>query len=430
MKANILIIDDDRNKLDSLEFILKAMDQNIIKCKSGIEGLRAMLANEIAVILLDVNMPEMDGFETAKLIRSRYKTTNIPIIFITSFKKEEIDVFKGYSLGAIDYIFFPLNEEILLFKVKAFIDLYNAAIQIKQQSWEIKQMNSSLLRSNIEKSDLINKLSKANEVLSNEVTQRKIAEQTIKEQNNELLKTKQYLYELNACKDKFFSIIAHDLKNPFAGILSSCDLLLRRLSTYDTEKIKNKIQMIGSSAKQGCELLGNLLEWSRSQTGNIQFSPKEVNLNQIAETSIRMVKQQANDKNIKIHNHLQDDLLIKADENLLNTVFRNLLTNAIKFTPESGEVTINSMQTENFYEISVADTGIGMPAEIQEQLFRIDSKITSRGTSGEPGTGLGLILCKEFIEMHGGRILAVSEEGKGSEFVFSLPVCLQGFSVS
>lgn len=261
--------------------------------------------------------------------------------------------------------------------------------------------------------------------ISRDITEKKNAENAFRKLNEDLEiivfeRTKE-LEILNATKDKFFSIIAHDLKNPFAGIFSSCELLLRNIHKYDTDKILDKILKINASTKQGYDLLVNLLEWSRSQTGSIEFNPVKLNLKNIVDKSIKVLEAQANNKNINIVNLTSEELSLIADVNLLQTVFRNLLTNAIKFTPDFGKIIIKSNEDESKTEISVIDTGVGINKDIRDKLFRIDTKITTSGTSNEVGTGLGLILCKEFIEIHGGKIWIESEEGKGSEFKFIIP---------
>jgi signal transduction histidine kinase len=248
----------------------------------------------------------------------------------------------------------------------------------------------------------------------------KNANKKLNEQKSHLERTQEQLIQTNATKDKFFSIIAHDLRNPFSGIIGSTGLLLKENELSDEETLAI-IQMTHNSAKQGYSLLENLMEWSSSQTGRIGFSPTNFILKDIASKCIEITSNQARAKDINVINNVPDNYIIKADEYLLYTILRNLLTNAIKFTPNSGTVTMHSKEIENTTEISVTDTGIGIPAEAITKLFRIDTTYIVPGTADEKGTGLGLILCKEFVEKHGGKIWAESQPGKGSTFIFTIP---------
>ena len=186
-------------------------------------------------------------------------------------------------------------------------------------------------------------------------------------------------------------------------------------------KVESDVNMIYNASKRGYALLGNLLEWARSQTGNINFSPAHLHLKSTVSEFIDIVEDQAKNKNITITNDVPDDFHIIADKNLLSIVFRNLLTNAIKFTHYTGSITIKAHTNGNMAEVSVIDTGIGIPKEHQNKLFRIDTNFSREGTSNEASTGLGLILCKEFIEKHNGKIWVESETNKGSVFSFTLP---------
>ncbi len=230
------------------------------------------------------------------------------------------------------------------------------------------------------------------------------------------------LRELNSTKDKFFSIISHDLKNPFAVLKSSSELLSRYLEKNDLEKSKAKAEMISNASNRGYVLLENLLIWAQSQTGAIKFSPRTIILNHTVSESISDVQDQAKGKSILIKNEIPDDLIIDADENLLAIVFRNLLTNAIKFTHKGGTITVTSKTDDGKVEVAVIDTGIGIPKSHQYKLFRLDDNFSRPGTDNEASTSLGLILCKEFIEKHKGRIWVESEENRGSEFRFVLPL--------
>ena len=229
------------------------------------------------------------------------------------------------------------------------------------------------------------------------------------------------LQELNATKDKFFSIIAHDLKNPFTVLKTGSELLAVYLEKNDIEKSKAKAAMIANASRQGYTLLENLLSWAKSQTGEIKFEPRKINFNNSISNNISEVEDHAIAKNISITNKIPEDLIITADENLLSSVIRNLITNAIKFTHTGGKITITAKIIGDVVEVAVIDNGIGIAKEHQDKLFRIDTNYSRSGTANESSTSLGLILCKEFVEKHNGRIWVESEVDKGSVFKFTVP---------
>ena len=230
------------------------------------------------------------------------------------------------------------------------------------------------------------------------------------------------LNELNATKDKLFSIIGHDLKGPFNVIMGFSELLLENVDTYDREKIKKQLRTIHDASNHSYELLKNLLEWSRTQTGKIAFEPKTLYFKKIAADNIILLEPQALEKNIQITSNISDQCYASIDENMMNSVFRNLISNAIKYTYPGGKVTLSSRVYSNSIEISFTDTGTGMNSITKEKLFKINETSSIAGTNNEKGTGLGLVICKEFIEKHGGRIWVDSIEGKGSTFHFQLPI--------
>jgi len=241
------------------------------------------------------------------------------------------------------------------------------------------------------------------------------------DQSEQLKENNRQLTILNATKDKFFSIIAHDLRNPFSVVIGFSDLLIRGLYKLSEEKIKNYVDMIHTASINGNNLLENLLQWSRSQTGNIAFEPIKLNLASLVEETINLMEASANRKDITFHQLIEPNSTVFADENMIKTILRNLITNAIKFTKEKGSVTITSISSHKQIEVTIADSGVGISQDTIKRLFRIDTTVTTIGTSKETGTGLGLLICKEFVERHNGKIWVESEPGKGSNFKFTLP---------
>jgi len=286
--------------------------------------------------------------------------------------------------------------------------IFDENIRIVHYSNLLQQKNEQIVVQNIEIEAQRDELSRQNNLLE-------IQKYDILLKNNELR-------ELNATKDKFFGIIAHDFKNPFTTIITSGELLLMQLSEYEISEIEHKIRIINRAARQNYDLLNNLLEWSESQTGRIKFSPKEIDLTEIIHECVMFVKAQAEIKEINIVYQFPEKLEIHADENLLKSVIRNLLTNAIKFTERNGLIEICSIEKHDFVQLSIKDSGVGIAAHILDKIFKIDNKVSTNGTAYETGTGLGLLLCKEFVEMHNGKIWVESLEGKGSTFSFSIPL--------
>ena len=248
-----------------------------------------------------------------------------------------------------------------------------------------------------------------------DVTQRVQAEEEIKLKNDKLR-------QINAEKDRFFSIIAHDLRSPFNGFLGLTQLMAEELENLTSEEIKDFTLRMRNSAADMFRLLENLLEWARMQQGLITFNREIAQLAPIVDESIAIILEPAKIKGIEIILDISADITVFADRNILQTVIRNIVSNAVKFTPKGGRIRVSAKVTDyNNVEISIKDTGIGMSNKMIDDLFRLDVQTNRKGTEGEPSSGLGLLLCKDFIEKHGGRIWVESEEGKGSTFYFSLP---------
>jgi len=232
------------------------------------------------------------------------------------------------------------------------------------------------------------------------------------------------LKDLNATKDKFFSIISHDLKNPFNTLLGMSDLLLDDENKYNEQQRKEYLQHINDSTSKTYKLLENLLSWSNSQTGMINYVPEMIQLKPLVDELVLLFKESSELKNIKLQLTIEKSLKVFGDRNMLDTLLRNLISNAIKFTPKGGEISINAAATEKdplLTRISIQDNGVGISEEKQTKLFKISEEVITKGTEEETGTGLGLILCKEFVEKQGGEIWIKSKEGKGTTVYFTIP---------
>jgi PAS domain S-box-containing protein len=248
-----------------------------------------------------------------------------------------------------------------------------------------------------------------------DITEKKAAEE-------ELNNYSQQLEVLNTAKDKLFSIIAHDLRSPFTAILGYASILKVDSNRMSREEINRCATSIETAVKNTLILIESLLDWSRTQLGGIEFNPKPLNLNEIVLEIFYLLHPDAVNKRIALKSDIQTDKTVNADENLLKTTIRNLVHNAIKFTRPDGQVMLTSKTIDGFEEISITDTGIGIPEENIEDIFKLHSQASRRGTANERGTGLGLTLCKEFIEKHGGSIHVSSKVDSGTTFTFTIPL--------
>ncbi len=247
-----------------------------------------------------------------------------------------------------------------------------------------------------------------------DITERKQAEAEIQKKNTELS-------QLNATKDKFFSIIAHDLKSPFNSIAGFSELLVDMARDKDYDEMEKYAGIIHQSSHRAIDLLMNLMEWARLQTGRIEFNPELFEMDNLINNVVKLLGDNATQKKIRISKTSTARVIAKADKAMISTVLRNLVANAIKFTKPGGEIIISVSENNSGLTVTVKDNGIGIPAHLSGKLFRLDECFTTRGTEKEQGTGLGLILCKEFIDKHGGKIWVDSIEGKGSDFKFTMP---------
>ncbi|MFP4619819.1 MAG: ATP-binding protein [Bacteroidales bacterium] len=265
---------------------------------------------------------------------------------------------------------------------------------------------------------LISRLRKSNEIEEYLVEK----SNAIRAEKEEIEEKKTWLEKMNATKDQFFSIIAHDLKNPFNAIIGLSELLVYRYDNYPRKKIREFIGQIHKYSTSAYNLLDNLLQWARSQADRLVVSPQRLDTGKVIEENINLLQNKAKDKNIGIKAETSGVGDVYADQNMINTVMRNLITNAVKFTPRNGKIkVVASDKDKDYIKISVVDNGVGLDEADIPKIFDLTSHFTTNGTEAEEGTGLGMVLCKDFVEKNHGTIWVDSEKGKGSAFHFTLP---------
>lgn len=395
----ILLVDDNENNLLSMEIVLENNGYEFFKATSGREALRILLKEEeFSLILLDVKMPIMDGYETAELIYQRDRLKHIPIIFITAHDYEEEAMFKGYKTGAVDFIRKPFKPEILRSKVAVFAELHKKNKLLRQQEEKLQTANNDLT------------------VLNRELEQR-VLERTI-----ELENLNQELKALNLSKDKFLSVISHDLRNPLTSLLISSKNLNDNLENISPKEIKLLAGVIHRTSNKILQQLNELVDWAKKQREKTKFNPEKLQLVRGINESLDLLKANAFQKSVKFENKIDEDIYVNADSLMLRSILQNIVTNAIKFTPQGGGVVkVTAEPSESMVEVCVQDFGMGMSEETREMVLNDIHSPSVLGTNEEQGTGLGILLVKDFVAQHGGTIKIDSELGKGTCFRFTMP---------
>ncbi len=400
MPVKILLVDDNENNLLSIEVVLEKENYTFYKATSGREALRILLKEEdFTLILLDVKMPIMDGYETAELIYQRDKLREIPIIFVTAHDYEEAAIFKGYKAGAVDFIRKPFNPEILKSKVAVFAELYKKNKLLKKQEEKLQAINNDLM-------------------LLNQDLEKRVLERTLELENlNHELKA------LNLSKDKFLSVISHDLRNPLTSLLASSENMNRDAEKLRPDQIKLFSGIINRTSQKILNQLNELVEWAKNQREKTDFKPEKLHLTETINESLDLLRGNAAQKDIALDNQIEDGIYINADALMFRSILQNLVTNAIKFTPHGGSaVKVTSKPADGMVEICIRDFGVGMSQQTKDLLFGNINSSSISGTNQEKGTGLGLLLVKDFVMQHGGKLQVESELEKGTCFTFTMPL--------
>ena len=362
----ILIVDDVMSNVLLLKVLLTNEKFAIATASNGRQALEQVEKENPDLVLLDVMMPDMSGFEVPQHLKSNPNTADIPIIFLTALNSTA-DIVKGFQVGANDFISKPFNKEELIIRVTHQISLVAAKRLILSKTEELQR--------------------------------------TI------------------AGRDKLYSVIAHDLRSPMGSIKMVLNMLILNLPS---EKIGAEMYELLTMANQTTEdvfsLLDNLLKWTKSQIGKLNVVYQDVDLVEVTDGVIEIFSMVASLKKIRIHEMKPEKMMVNADIDMLKTVVRNLLSNAIKFSKENSEVLVKMEEVDGMAVVSVQDYGCGISEEGQKKLLHTDTHFSTFGTNNEEGSGLGLLLCKDFVVKNGGKLWFTSKEGEGSIFSFSIPV--------
>ncbi|HEY6943070.1 response regulator [Dokdonella sp.] len=427
--ARILLVDDQPARLLTYEAILAPLGEELVAVQSGEEALRRLMETEFAVILLDVSMPGLDGFETAGLIHAHPRFENTPIIFVTGVHVGELDRLEGYRLGAIDYVQIPLVPDILRSKVAVLVELYRRRRELRTLNQSLAGENANLVQANLalqterareyqalsETLAAANaKLSEANAALESEVAERRHAEQVS-------LQLATSLRKLDRRKDEFLATLAHELRNPLAPIRNAVAVLRGR--PLDEATSQHTLEVIDRQVRQLVRLVDDLLDVSRITYDRIELKRERVEIGAILSATRDMALPSIEQRNQTLA--LEPPIApvhVHGDPQRLIQVVGNLLNNASKYTPPGGTIALAARSDGERVRVSVTDDGIGISAEDLRNVFDLFVQVDAAREHAQGGLGIGLTLVKRLVEMHGGTVAAESDgRGRGSRFTIELP---------
>jgi len=416
--VDILLVDDHEENLLALEAILTHESYNLVRARSGREALREVLARDFAIILLDVAMPDLDGYETASIIRQRDRSRDTPIIFLTANYRTDTHVFRGYSVGAVDYIFKPFSPDVLKSKVAVFVELYNKREALKRHSEALQRAHDQLedrVRARTRE------IATANEALRAEIAERERIEQERLELLERDQRARAEAESVNRLKDEFLATLSHELRTPLNAILGWSHLLTTGKTNPATSQ--RALNVIRNNAMAQSQLIEDILDVSRIISGKLRLGVRAVDLAEVIDAALDSVSPAVEAKAIIIERDLEPLEPIAGDPDRLQQVFWNLLSNAVKFTPREGRVTVRLRREGDDAVVSVEDSGIGISPDFLPYVFDRFRQADGSATRRHGGLGLGMAIVRYLVELHGGTVRAESEgENRGTKFTASLPI--------
>jgi len=403
-QVRILLVDDRQENLLALEAILEPLGQDLVCAHSGEEALKCVLKYDFAAILLDVQMPEMNGFDTAQIIKSREKSRFIPIIFLSAISKEDAYVFKGYSMGAVDYVFKPFNPDVLRSKVAVFVDLYLKQEQIKEQAEMLAQSELRALE-----------LQHRTELLESEA---KSAAQ-LAELNTQLHQRQAELEQAMGVRNRFYASMSHELRTPINAVIGYSTLMIDNIYGSLNEKLREGLQRTLKAARHLLELVNDVLDLSKIEAGKIELAMQPVNVATLIEDLFITVRPLADEYGSELSfEHPTDALTILTDPRRVRQILLNLLSNAIKFGKRQPIMVQCAQNDDGGVSISVIDNGEGISEEDKGRVFE---EFVQVSPTQQPGTGLGLPISRRLAKLLDGSLEMESVLGEGSTFTLSLP---------
>ncbi len=362
----IAAIDDEEMNLALIQFAIRETDYGFLGIQDSRSAFEALAKHKPTLILMDVQMPHLTGFELCELLKSSNDLKHIPIIFLTGMDRTENKI-AGFELGGVDYVTKPFNKHELMARVKTHVNLVLAKQKIVEQTQELER-------------DIL-------------------------------------------LKNRLFSIIGHDLRSPLSAVKMQLDFIQRGIiDTSDPKFVDSTIHNMAVTTDEAFNLLDNLLNWAKSESKVLSIINERLNVKDVVSQNMRLVQMAAKAKEITLKERIPHEIFVFADLNMFKTILRNLLSNAIKFTPKGGSVEVLTTHSLQRVTLTVKDTGTGIAKDDLAKVLDTNAHFTKEGTAEEAGTGLGLVLCQDFINKIGGRLTIESEVGKGSAFSFDLPL--------